>query len=104
MTMTSSAANGAALRLRGVDGQHYTLSELAGRTATVLIFIGNGCPTVRAYEDRLMKLRDGLRSDGIAVVAVNANNPSLSPPDTMAEMTKRARTRGFNFSYLKDTD
>ena len=69
-----------------------------------MIFIGNGCPTVRAYEDRLMALQDAHRSDGVRVVAINANNPYLSPPDTFSEMVKRATERKFNFSYLKDAD
>jgi peroxiredoxin len=90
--------------LRGVDGEYHSLSSLAGPTATVVIFIGNGCPTVRAYEDRLMALQDARRADGVQVVAINANNPYLSPPDTFTEMVKRAADRKFNFPYLKDED
>jgi DNA-directed RNA polymerase subunit K/omega len=40
--------------LQGVDGKKYSLSSLAGARATVVVFISNGCPTVRSYEDRLM--------------------------------------------------
>jgi peroxiredoxin len=90
--------------LPGVDGEHHSLSSLAGHVATVVVFTGNGCPTVRAYEDRLMALQDARRSDGVRVVAINANNPHLSPPDTFSEMVKRATEREFNFSYLKDAD
>ena len=90
--------------LRGVDGEHHSLSALAGSTATVVVFIGNGCPTVRAYEDRLMLLQETRRADGVRVVAINANNPYLSPPDTFAEMVSRAANRRFNFPYLKDED
>jgi peroxiredoxin len=90
--------------LLGVDGEHHSLSSLAGQTATAVVFIGNGCPTVRAYEDRLMALQDAHRSAGVRVVAINANNPHLSPPDTFSEMVKRATARTFNFPYLKDAD
>lgn len=38
------------LSLPGTDGQRHSLSSLAGARATVVIFVGNGCPTVRAYE------------------------------------------------------
>ena len=54
--------------LRGVDGEYHSLSSLAGSTATVIVFIGNGCPTVRAYEDRLMALQDA-RRDGGAILS-----------------------------------
>ena len=90
--------------LLGVDGEHHSLSSLAGQTATAVVFIGNGCPTVRAYEDRVRVLQDAYRSDGVRVVAINANNPYLSPPDTLSEMVKRATERAFNFPYLKDAD
>jgi peroxiredoxin len=92
------------LSLPGTDGQRHTLSELAGARATAVIFTGNGCPTSRAYEDRVMALASAHEGDGIRVVALNANNPHLSPPDTLPEMVKRAAARKFNFPYLKDEE
>lgn len=38
------------------------------------------------------------------MVAINPNNSSISPPDTLEEMRKRAREFGYNFTYLKDGD
>lgn len=90
------------LRLRGVDGAHHTVASLTGRTATVVAFVSNGCPTVRAYEDRLKTLQATWRAQGVNVIAINANNPYLSPPDTFGETVKRARERQYNFSCLKD--
>ena len=90
--------------LLGLDGHRTALSSLAGATGTVVVFIANGCPTARAYEDRLISLQTAWRSRGVDVIAVNSNNPFLSPPDTLSEMAKRAQTRGFNFPYLKDED
>ena len=88
--------------LQGVDGKEHSLSSLAGSSATVVIFVSNGCPTVRAYEERLKALQDTWRSAGVQVIAVNANNPFLSPPDTFEEMVQRSGRSGFNFPYLKD--
>ena len=90
--------------LRGVDGKGHSLASLAGSSATVVVFVGNGCPTVRAYEERLMALQETWRPRGVRVVAINANNSFLSPPDTFEEMVKRAADRKFNFPYLKDDD
>lgn len=92
------------VKLRGVDGETHSLSSIAGRVGTVIVFIGTGCPTARAYEDRFMRLSDSCRANGISFVAINSNNAALSPPDTFAEMAKRARDRHFNFPYLKDAD
>jgi hypothetical protein len=90
--------------LLGPDGRRFALSSLTGSTATVVVIIGNGCPTVRAYEPRLIALQAEWLSRGVRVIAVNSNNPFLSPPDTVAEMAKRAHGAGFNFPYLKDQD
>jgi thiol-disulfide isomerase/thioredoxin len=90
------------LALPGVDGESHSLSSLAGPKGTIVVFIAGGCPTVRAYESRLIDLQRSSDRTGVEVVAVNANNGSLSPPDTVDQMAKRAKERGFNFPYLKD--
>ena len=90
--------------LRGVDGEQHSLASLAGSNATVVVFTCNGCPTVRAYEERLMALQEAWRSLGVRVIGINANNAFLSPTDTFEEMVKRADERKFNFPYLKDDD
>ena len=68
----------------------------------MVIFLGNGCPTVRAYEERLKALQSIRHDEGVRIVAINSNNPHLSPPDTFPEMVKRASGGRLNFPYLKD--
>ena len=80
------------------------LKPLLGERGTVVVFVANGCPTARAYEDRLNALADSVRARGVNLVAINSNNPALSPPDTGAEVEKRANERGFRYPYLKDSD
>lgn len=90
--------------IRGVDGRNHSLSSLAGARATVVVFIGNGCPTVRSYEGRLMAMANAWRSADVELVAINSNNASLSPSDTLAQMAGRSTNRAYNFAYLKDAD
>lgn len=90
--------------LPAVDGKNYSLASFAGHRLLVVAFICTGCPTVKANEDRLVALQEKYRWAGVQVIAINANNPYLSPPDTFAEMTRRAHDKGFNFPYLKDED
>jgi hypothetical protein len=80
------------------------LSALLGKRGTVIVFVANGCPTARAYEDRLMALHESYRKREVNLVAVNANNAALSPPDSLTEMSKRARERKFSYPYMKDVD
>jgi hypothetical protein len=88
--------------LPGVDDGRHSLAGLAGERATVLVFISGSCPTARSYEDRLIGLAAGWHRTGVRLVAINSNNPHLSPPDTVDAMTRRSAMRGFNFPYLKD--
>jgi peroxiredoxin len=91
-------------QMLGVDGRPHTLDEFGDAKALVVVFIGNGCPTVRAYEDRLKDLHEKYTGEGLQLVAVNSNNPHLSPFDTHAEIVARAREMGLPFPYLKDED
>jgi peroxiredoxin len=90
--------------LPAVDGARYSLADFARHNVLVMVFISTGCPTVKANEDRLMALQDKYRNASVGFVAINANNPYLSPPDTFEEMARRADEKQFNFPYLKDTD
>jgi thiol-disulfide isomerase/thioredoxin len=91
-------------QMLGVDGRSHTLEEFRDAKALVVVFIGNGCPTVRAYEDRLRQLHEKYSARGVRFVAVNSNNSHLSPFDTHAEMVARASETGLPFPYLKDED
>jgi peroxiredoxin len=103
----SGNEQGTALRfedLPGVDGGRHSLARLAGERATVLVFTSGSCPTARSYEDRLIRLAARWHHAGVRLVAINSNNPHLSPADTLDAMTRRSAMRGFNFPYLKDAN
>ena len=91
-------------QMLGVDGKTHALEEFVDAAALVVVFIGNGCPTVRAYDDRLKELHEKYAGGGAQFVAINSNNPHLSPFDTHAEMVARASEAGLPFPYLKDED
>ncbi|HEX6122502.1 MAG TPA: thioredoxin family protein [Ktedonobacterales bacterium] len=90
--------------LRGVDGERHSLASFAAHRILTVVFTCNGCPTVKANEDRLVALQERYAGAGVRFVAINANNPYLSPPDTYDEMVRRAREKGFTFPYLQDPD
>jgi peroxiredoxin len=88
--------------LPGVDGRHYSLASFDAQPLLVIVFMGNGCPTVKVEEDKIKSLQASYAARGVQFVAINPNNPYLSPPDTLAEMVKRAGEKQYNFPYLKD--
>jgi hypothetical protein len=71
-------------------------------SALAVVFIGNGCPTVRVYDDRMIALQERYGSVRVQMVAINPNNPYLSPADTYPEMVKRAKDAGY--PYVQDED
>jgi hypothetical protein len=88
--------------LWGVDGRLHALEDYSGARLLALVFISTGCPTVRAYEDRLNALQRRFGPRGLQVVALNANNPYLSPGDSPSRMVERAGETELAFPYLRD--
>ena len=88
--------------LLGVNGERYSLSSFQNKTLLVLLFVSNGCPTVKACQDRMVKIQSDYLGTSVQLIALNSNNSYLSPADTYAEIVLRAREKGFNFPYVKD--
>ena len=91
-------------KLLGTDGKQYSLSTFDDKKLLVLIFSSNGCPTVKACEDRMMSVQRDYGAKRVQLLAVNSNNEHLSPVDTYDEMVKRSNDKKFNFPYVKDVD
>lgn len=86
--------------LRGTDGQMHSLSELAGTHGTVVAFICNHCPYVKAILPRLIADAQDLARLGVSVVAINSNDPSAYPEDSFENMIRIAAH--WPFPYLFD--
>lgn len=88
--------------LKNVDGKNITLASAAGKKGTLVFFICNHCPWVKAWQTRIASIGNGARSNGIGVVAVNSNDPSAYPEDSYDSMKKRAKEIGYKFNYVVD--
>jgi hypothetical protein len=88
--------------LLGTDGHAYSMDTFADAAVLVVVFISNGCPTVRLYEERLAALDCRYGHRGVQIVLVNSNNPYLSPPDAYEHMVERAERFSVAFPYVKD--
>ncbi len=88
--------------LPGIDGRTHSLREIAGANGTVVMFICNHCPYVKAVVDRLVRDAKELQALGIGCVAINANDAVAYPEDSFDNMKKFAREHGFTLPYLYD--
>jgi thiol-disulfide isomerase/thioredoxin len=102
-----------AFALRGIDGKTHTLSDYASAKVLVIVFTCNHCPTAQLYETRIKKLAGDYRGKGVALVAIQPNNPAAirldelgytDVSDSFEEMKIRAAYRHFDFPYLYDGD
>src|SRR5947208_10742506 len=62
-------------KLPGVDRKTYRLKNFSSAKILVIVFTCNHCPTVQAYEERLKKITADYKSKGVALVAINPNDP-----------------------------
>jgi len=91
-------------RLPATDGRTYALSDVAGEHGTVIVFICNHCPYVKAVIDRLAADARALREDGIGFAAICSNDATAYREDSFDNMTRFAGAHGFTFPYLHDED
>ena len=90
--------------LPGADGKKYSLSTFSDKKALVIVFSCNHCPYVQAYEDRMISVQRDYAARGVQLIAINSNEIEHYPEDNFDEMVKRAKTKGYNFPYLRDED
>ncbi|MEJ0050445.1 MAG: thioredoxin family protein [Methylovirgula sp.] len=89
-------------RLPATDGKIYSLADVAGEKASVIVFICNHCPYVIAVIDRLIADARLLLAEGIGFAAICANDAKSHPEDSFENMRLFAEKHKFPFPYLHD--
>jgi peroxiredoxin len=90
------------LRLPATNGKTYALADVAGEKGTVIVFICNHCPYVKAVIDRLAADARVLMAEGIGFAAICANDATDYPDDSFANMKRFAKVHDLPFPYLHD--
>ena len=98
-------------KLKGIDGKMYSLASFKDAKILVIIFSAPHCPTAQAYEDRIIKIQNDYKKQGLQIVVINPNSPEsvcleergyTDLGDSFEDMQIRAKERGFNFPFLDD--
>lgn len=97
--------------LPGTDGKTYTPADFKDAKALCVIFTCNHCPDSVAAAARTERIYQDYKGKGLALVAVNGNNPAGLTPDELGyspfgdsfeEMAPFAKEYGWSFPYLYD--
>jgi peroxiredoxin len=99
--------------LPGVDGKVHKSSEYTKAKVLAVLFESVHCPVSINYEARAEQLYNDYKNKGVALVAINPNNPNAirlnelgytDMTDSMPEMKIRTAFRGITWPYLYDGD
>ena len=90
-------------KLKSINNKVVTLNDIKGEKATLVMFICNHCPYVKAIIKDLAKDCNELRNDGINSVAIMSNDTKNYPEDSFDNMIKFADDNKFGtINYLFD--
>ncbi len=89
--------------LKGVDGAEHSLKSLYGDNGTLIVFMCNHCPYVKAIIDRLIRDARDLAALGVNTIAICSNDAKTHPGDSFENMRKWAEEKEFPFPYLHDS-
>ena len=89
--------------LKSVDEKNYKLKDITGENGTLIMFICNHCPYVKAIIKELSFSADELKKYKIGSVAIMSNDTLNYPEDGFEKMKIFAQENNFHFPYLIDT-
>jgi peroxiredoxin len=90
-------------KLKSINNKLVSLNEIKGDKATLIMFICNHCPYVKAIIKDLAEDCNELRNDGINSIAIMSNDTKNYPEDSFDNMIKFADNNNFGYiNYLFD--
>lgn len=88
--------------LMATDGRERSLADVAGTHGTLVVFMCNHCPYVKAVRERLVETAHALADEGIGVVGIMPNDTDRYPDDSFENMVHTAEVWQLPFPYLID--
>ena len=90
-------------KLKSINNKLVSLNDIKGDKATLIMFICNHCPYVKAIIKDLAKDCNEMKKDGISSVAIMSNDTKNYPEDSFDNMIKFAEMNNFDqINYLFD--
>ena len=90
-------------KLKSTNNELISLDDIKGANGTLIMFICNHCPYVKAIIKDLVEDCKKLKADGINSVAIMSNDTKNYPEDSFENMVKFADINNFgNINYVFD--
>ena len=84
------------------DGKNYQFDDIKGANGTLVMFICNHCPYVKAVTKDIVEDCKNLENFGIISIAICSNDAVNYPEDSFENMIKFSSANSFGFPYLVD--
>ena len=88
--------------LKSTDSKMISLNDIRGENGTLIMFICNHCPYVKAVIEEIVSDCKELEKEGIKSVAIMSNDTVNYPDDSFEKMIEFSNNNGFSFPYLID--
>ena len=88
--------------LKSINNNQVTLENVRGKNGTLIMFICNHCPYVKAIIKDLVNDVKFLENLGIKSVGIMSNDVKNYPDDSFENMISFSKSHGFSFPYLID--
>ena len=89
-------------KLKSTEGKIISLEDLKGENGTLIMFICNHCPYVKAITKDIVEDCNELKKLGVNSIAISSNDPTNYPEDSFENMIEFAKKNEFSFPYLID--
>lgn len=91
-------------KVEDISGRSLTLNSVKEQNGLLVIFSCNTCPWVVKWENRYLDLGTITKTSNIGMIALNPNERIRDKGESMEDMKKRAKNKGYNFYYALDKD
>ena len=88
--------------LKSIEDKIVSLNDIKGENGTLIMFICNHCPYVKAIIKDLVEDCKNLKKFGINSVAICSNDVKNYPEDSFENMIIFSKENNFSFPYLHD--
>ena len=89
-------------KLKSTNNKFFTLNDVKGDKGTLVMFICNHCPYVKAVISDIVNDCKLLQNLNVSSVAICSNDVINYPEDSFDKMIEFSNSNNFNFPYLHD--